>query len=342
MPEKIINGLIYTMLDEEVGPDPKLFIPSTLSEQTVLHVSVKSITILTSEQGMIPKSLTVIPFPSLNEKALIKYLQWEDKEKRGSVGNGALTLLFDEAYDIIFYKYMKDMEYLFNEAAKKIAKMEEARAQDESIQLVLKDLIASINKLFGELRAEEYSEADQIPVFPEEMQTTFQFKIILIGDPMVGKTSTVLYFTNKAFRRSYLPTLGVSVTKKEVTFENVVVQLVIWDIAGQEKFQNVRLDFYSGSKGIFLVFDLTNRKSFENIRKWFEDVKKNTQDSEEIIGYILGNKLDLKSQREVSREEALQLANKLNLDYFETSALRGDNIDKAFMSIAKRLYMINK
>ncbi|MFO8020163.1 MAG: GTP-binding protein [Promethearchaeia archaeon] len=342
MSEKIINGLIYTILNEEVGPEPKLFIPSTLKEDTVLHVSIKTITILTSEQGMIPKSLTILPFPSLNQKALIKYLQWEDPEKRGSVGNAALTLLFDEAYDIIFYKYMKDLEYLFNEAAKKITKLEEVEAQDESINLVFKDLINSINELFNELRSEEYNEPAETTVFPEEKKTTYQFKIILIGDPMVGKTSTVLYFTNKAFRRSYLPTLGVSVTKKEVTFNNVIAQLVIWDVAGQEKFHNVRKDFYSGSKGIFLVFDLTNRESFKNIRKWYEDVKANLSNEEEIVGYVLGNKLDLTDQREVDKTEAIQLANRLNLNYFETSALRGDNIDEAFMSIAKRLYMINK
>lgn len=341
MSERIINGIIYTILDEEVGPDPKLFIPSTLSDETVLHISIKTITILTSEQGMIPKSLTVLPFPSINQKALIKYLQWEDPDKRGSVGNAAITLLFDEAYDIIFYKYMKDLEFLFNEAAKKISNMEEVGAHKESINLVLNDLIKSINELFQELRAQEYSEPAET-VFPEERKRTYQFKIILIGDPMVGKTSTVLYFTNKAFRRSYLPTLGVSVTKKEVTFDNIIVQLVIWDIAGQEKFHAVRQDFYSGSKGIFLVFDLTNRTSFSNIQKWYEDVNKNISDEEEIIGFVLGNKCDLEKQRKIDKTEAIQLANKLNLNYFETSALRGDNIDKAFMSIAKRLYMINK
>jgi GTPase SAR1 family protein len=104
----------------------------------------------------------------------------------------------------------------------------------------------------------------------------------------------------------------------------------------------MRTDFYSGSSGVLLVFDLTNLKSFDSVSKWYKDIKDNIRRDMEIIGYVIGNKNDLKNERRISINEIAKLADALDLKFLETSALTGENIDDAFYSIAKSLYLKNK
>ncbi len=346
MNEVLITAIVYTEINEEVGPRPISWIPSSLSDEDLIHVGIKTITILTAEQGMIPKTLSFIPFPSLNLKAIVKYLQWHDDERRGFVGNGAISLLFNEANDIIFYKYISDLEHLFENAAQKIVKIEESKGDKEEISSVLKNLVQGILYILEQMQIKEAA-AMKLQAFPAKAEDGtdlfhYQYKVIICGDPMVGKTSTILRFTDQAFKRSYLPTLGVSVSKRIVNIGNAIIQLILWDIAGQQKFETMRTQFYSGAKGMLLVFDLTSPPTFNSITKWYEDVKNFTSENDHILGYILGNKNDLTEDRKLDRTRAIQTANKLNLDYFETSALTGDNIETAFFTLAKTLYMLNK
>jgi len=167
----------------------------------------------------------------------------------------------------------------------------------------------------------------------------YQFKIIIVGDPSVGKTSLILRYTNNAFRRSYVPTLGVHVSSKIFKIENAIIQLTLWDIGGQEKFQTMRQQFYRGSDAVFLIFDITKTESFNNIPRWFSDVLIQLKErSEELIGFILGNKKDLEEQRIITTDMANKLAGQLNLGFIETSALSGENVDYAFSTIANLLY----
>ncbi|MFX1558504.1 MAG: GTP-binding protein, partial [Promethearchaeota archaeon] len=112
--------------------------------------------------------------------------------------------------------------------------------------------------------------------------------------------------------------------------------------AGQSKFQLMRRHFYQGAEGILLIFDLTNPKSFESIRKWYEDIKNNLSDSREIVGCIFGNKVDLESERKIEKSQAKELARDLNLIYVETSALTGQNVENAFYQLAKALIDLHK
>ena len=111
-------------------------------------------------------------------------------------------------------------------------------------------------------------------------------------------------------------------------------EFVLWDIAGQQKFNIMRKHFYKGANGQILVFDLTRPETLESIPKWYEDIKNNL--GEEIQGIIVGNKNDLVEQRQVMQEKVRKIAEKLNLEYIETSALTGVNVDEAFLKLGEK------
>ena len=117
--------------------------------------------------------------------------------------------------------------------------------------------------------------------------------------------------------------------------------MVIWDITGQFKFKSIRKRLYEGLEGLLLIFDLTYSKSFESFKAWFEDVKKNSKKGGEIKGFLIGNKVDLSEQRIVNKSEAESLSHELNLEYFETSALSGENINSSFERLAEKLLKKN-
>ncbi len=352
MEENIIFGIVYTILDEEVGPNPYVSIPKELPDDIKMLTSIKAITVLTGDKGITTSSLIYLPFPTLKLKGIIKFIESKDNKRRGGILQSALTLLFSEEHDLTFYKYVNDLETIFNKTAKNLKVLEELHAEkttfEQEIELFRTDLLG----LLDELRTNEYSLGD-FKAFPDIVKgketINYQFKVILIGEMGVGKTSLVLRFCSGAFKRTYISTIGVNVSDKLVKVkDNKIVQLVIWDIAGQIKFQTMRTEFYKGAKGIFFVFDLTDPNSFNNIKSWYQDIKNNLSSSEknakkrELFGFLIGNKRDLKEERKVKAEDALKLSKELNLEYLETSALSGDNVQATFYKMAENLYLKNK
>jgi len=347
MERQIIKAIIYNILDEEVGPNPTVFFPEDFSQLDLLHISVKSFSVLTGERGLIPESLVILPFPSLQLKGLIKYIKWEDPDKRGGIGQSNITVLFQEMDDVIFYKYMKEISAPFIDIAQNITFLEKTNASEDQILNELRNLENAITELLDKFKNQELKES-KIEALSEQVADRslidYQFKIIVVGDPTVGKTSLILRYTNNAFRRSYVSTMGVHVSNKIFkTEDSTIIQLVLWDVGGQERFKLMRKQFYQGSDAIFLVFDLTNPESFSNIPVWFSDIKKqNNMSDEEIVGYIIGNKKDLEKDKKITDEDAENLAQKLNLEYLETSALSGENVDYAFTTLAKLLHESRK
>jgi small GTP-binding protein len=164
----------------------------------------------------------------------------------------------------------------------------------------------------------------------------YAFKLILGGDGAVGKTSMVHRFVENSFKSDYKSTIGTSIMKKECNFEglNSRVRFVIWDLAGQAQFKRVRQSYLANAEAGILVFDVTNRNSFENIETWHNEVIK----SSPLLSLILvGNKIDLTNDRKVNTEEGEELAQKLKLSYIETSAKTGENIEDAFKMLALQL-----
>ncbi|MEE9376406.1 MAG: Rab family GTPase [Candidatus Lokiarchaeia archaeon] len=345
MKRQIISGIVYLEMNDELGPNPVAWIGTQFSQVDLIHISIKALTILSGEKGLVPESLVILPFPSKNLKGLVKYIKWDDPSRRGEIGQSAIVLLFQEIDDVIFYKFIKELSIPFNNLSGTIISLEKSGASREDFINVLEHLDFNISSLLEELRLQEVAQQESASEeFPEQKikdrsLIDYQFKIIIVGDPSVGKTSLILRYTDNAFRRNYVPTLGVMVTDKIFKIENSVVQLTLWDIGGQQKFQTMRQQFYRGSDAVFLVFDLTRLESFNNIPKWFSDVVEQVKDrTDELAGFIIGNKKDLIENRKITSDMVSQLAIQFNLGFIETSALLGENVDYAFSTIAKMLY----
>lgn len=343
MSRQIIKGIAYIEMNDELGPNPVAWIPSKFTQMELMHISIKALTVLTGEQGLVPESLVILPFTSMNLKGLIKYVKWDDESRRGNIGQSAFVLLFQEQDDVIFYKYINELSIPFNNLTPTIIKLEKSKATRGEYIKVLEHLEFNISTLLEELRLQETTQQES-EAFPtqkimDRSLIDYQFKIIIVGDPNVGKTSLILRYTDNAFRRNYVPTLGVMVSDKIFKVEDNLIQLTLWDIGGQQKFQTMRNQFYRGSDAVFLVFDLTRSETFKNIPKWFSDVIEQLKDrGEELLGYVIGNKKDLVDERKVDIESMEELASKLELGFIETSALEGENVDEAFSQIANLLY----
>jgi len=217
MEAKLIKGILYTELDDELGPNPFVWL-GDVPQSSRIHISVKTITVLSGEDGLIPESLVILPFPSLNLKGLIKYIKWNDEARRGGIGQGAITLLFKESDDVIFYKYLNYFETPFEEVAEKVAHLQKSKAPRENYIDILNEIFLTIDQFLTEFKNNEIAE-ENAKAFPDQKikeakLINYKFKIIICGDPSVGKSSLILRYTNNAFRRHYIPTLGVHVSDK--------------------------------------------------------------------------------------------------------------------------------
>lgn len=171
-------------------------------------------------------------------------------------------------------------------------------------------------------------------------KTEHIYKIIVLGDPAVGKTSLLRAFTSKKFTKQYLPTVGVNILKEQIELEingnEVQINLMLWDVAGQPQFYMLHRPYFNGADGMCLVFDVTRSSTFSNIKNWQSTTIKYGLSG--IPRMLVGNKIDLKEERKIIRPMAQHLAEKLNASYFETSAKTGENVDKIFESIARTVF----
>lgn len=163
----------------------------------------------------------------------------------------------------------------------------------------------------------------------------YNFKILLLGDAAVGKTSLVQRFVHGKFQQEYLLTIGMEPYSKYETVESHELCYTLFDIAGSQQFTRLRSMFYKGAKGSLVVFDLTRRETFNDIGKWISDAKKGSPDQKFIL---VGNKNDLDDDREISEKEAKKKAKDLGcIQYIETSAKTGENVAGAFNKLGEEL-----
>lgn len=168
------------------------------------------------------------------------------------------------------------------------------------------------------------------------MSHQYLFKYIVIGDSGVGKSCLLMQFTDKRFESTHDLTIGVEFGARLIEIEGVPVKLQIWDTAGQESFRSITRSYYRGAAGALLVFDVTRRSTFDSVASWLQDAKDNSNMAMTVL--LIGNKVDLDSQREVSRDEAEKFAKTHDLMYLETSAKTAFNVDEAFLGTAKAIY----
>lgn len=179
----------------------------------------------------------------------------------------------------------------------------------------------------------------------------FYFKIVVIGDSAVGKTSLIFRYTTGTFNQEYIMTLGTQISKFQATIEGISTKLVFWDLAGQATFEQLRKNFYNGTSAAIIVFsheeNEMGERSLKNCLKWYQDVIKYCGN---IPIILFGNKIDLIDIEKLSTDKdhpksdqnIIKLAENLNMSgYYKTSALTGQGVAKAFVAIISKLVRNN-
>ena len=169
----------------------------------------------------------------------------------------------------------------------------------------------------------------------KEEQFDLKVKIMLIGDSNVGKTSILKRFCKNIFSTSYISTVGIDFENKYIKIGKQTKNLQIWDTAGQERYKVLSRNYYNNSDAFMIVYDITNLKSFESVTNWIEQIKENA--SENVKSILIGNKSDLEVKRKIKTEEGKNLAKKNNINFYETSAQNGSNIEKAISDLVKEV-----
>ena len=166
------------------------------------------------------------------------------------------------------------------------------------------------------------------------MTEKYILKLLKIGDQFVGKSSIINRYIDDKFNEDIKPTLGIDFKTKMIQKGENLIKISIYDTAGEEKYRHLIKNYYNGSNGILLVFDITDKNSFDNLNFWLDELEKNCNLNNLYI-FLVGNKTDLKKERKVSYDEAKNFADMKKIPYIEISAKTGDNIDKLFNDFIK-------
>ncbi|XP_056134352.1 ras-related protein Rab-8B isoform X1 [Lampris incognitus] len=161
----------------------------------------------------------------------------------------------------------------------------------------------------------------------------YLFKLLLIGDSGVGKTCLLFRFSEDAFNTTFISTIGIDFKIRTIELDGKKIKLQIWDTAGQERFRTITTAYYRGAMGIMLVYDITNEKSFDNIKNWIRNIEEHA--SSDVEKMILGNKCDMNDKRQVSKERGEKLAIDYGIKFLETSAKSSINVEEAFFMLGR-------
>ena len=165
----------------------------------------------------------------------------------------------------------------------------------------------------------------------------YQFRLILIGESTVGKSSLLRHFKDGEYFADISLTVGVDFHAKQVQVNGQTIKLQLWDTAGQDRFRAIVKAYYRNAVGGLLVFDITHRESFARLNDWLEDAMKHAEPHKPVF-VLVGNKNDQEKIRAVSQEEAQKFARLHHMEYIETSAKTGRNVDEAFHMLASKIY----
>ena len=171
----------------------------------------------------------------------------------------------------------------------------------------------------------------------DQVQTECVYKVLLLGDSIVGKTCILMRFTEGTFPEIHMSTVGLDYRVKQMTLENgQSAKVCIWDTAGQERFRAITKNYYKGAHGIMLIYDVTRQETYLNVRNWLTQIKENASDKATI--FLIGNKCDDVEGRQVSTEEGKKVADDYKITFIETSAKNDINISSTFEELVKQIY----
>ena len=173
--------------------------------------------------------------------------------------------------------------------------------------------------------------------FGDDQRIKLSFKILLLGDSAVGKTSLLTKYVNNTFPEQHIATIGVEYKDKYIIKNDFNIRLQIWDTAGQERFHSISKNLYRGTNGVFFVYDITSKESFDNLKHWIKEF----QDVEgDIKGVILGNKYDLKEERVIQEKDVINFSEQYQMPYLETSAKDNINVKEGFELMVDELLKV--
>ena len=169
----------------------------------------------------------------------------------------------------------------------------------------------------------------------EENEKQETIKIMNLGNHAVGKTCFILRFTENKFEKSYLSTAGIDYKVKIVTIKEKQYSLCFYDTAGQEKYRSITLNVIKDAQGIIVMYDVTDTKSFESIPNWIQSIKDKKGSAFPMI--LVGNKIDLESERKITKEQGEKFAKDNGLDFFEISNQNGTNVQEAGLALFNKI-----
>jgi Ras-related protein Rab-1A len=163
----------------------------------------------------------------------------------------------------------------------------------------------------------------------------YLLKLLLIGDSGVGKSCLMLLFADDSCKWSYIGTIGIDFKVQTIQLDGKTVKLQIWDTAGQERFRTISANYYRGAHGIIVVYDVTNRESYNNVKQWMQEIDRYGNKKVNLL--IVGNKCDLTADKVVDYTTAKEYVDQLGITFMEVSAKNATNVEKAFVTMAAEI-----
>ena len=168
------------------------------------------------------------------------------------------------------------------------------------------------------------------------MSCKYVFKLIVIGDCSVGKSSIIQRFADNKYTDNMSPTLGVDMTNHVLEINKEKINVILWDTAGSEAFRSLTHSYYRAAAGVLLIYDITDQRSFANLEFWVDECQKYVKPG--TLMMLVGNKNDIWSKRQVSEQQAKVFSDKHKIKWLETSAKTADNILECFLMISEAIY----
>ncbi|MHA1376945.1 MAG: Rab family GTPase [Candidatus Helarchaeota archaeon] len=325
-----IVGVLYSGFGE-FGPEPVACYPE-IDKELKQIVALKSIALLSAEQGSVPTRVASFPFATHGLNSIILFFELPDSAARGSRRDCSLTVLYKDSYIPIFYGNISIFEAKLKKAAKDII-ISYIKGFSPTLDF-FKNLYLDIKQT-----AKDFEKKRQVAISKKEEQPIVKnFKIVCIGDIAVGKTSLINRYIDNIFSDFYKQTAGIEIKMKDIQIGRDLVRLLLYDIAGQQKFESLNPTFFTGADAVMILYDITNRETFSfGSTKWYKDFLKYSPKNLKV-GILIGNKIDLSNQRNIKTEWGIELAKKMQFGFVELSAKTGENVNETFSIIARKLY----